>query len=233
MQTPLEILLGSALAIGAFHTLIGVDHTLPFVVLARAQGWSLRKLWALTAVCGLGHVLASVALGAAGIAVGLAATDLAGIEGARGRLAAWGLIAFGLTYAAWSFARRRRRQRHAHRHADGLVHVHEHSRAAPHAHGSGGAAALTGWSLFAIFVLGPCEPLIPLLMVPALDLGPLAVALVALAFGAATLGTMLLAVTVGYAGLSLPLSRRLEAHAGVLAGLAVAGSGLAIQLFGS
>jgi hypothetical protein len=43
---------------------------------------------------------------------------------------------------------------------------------------------------------------------------------------------MLLLVTAGYFGLALPVFKRLEGHANTLAGLAIAASGLAIQLFG-
>jgi hypothetical protein len=111
--------------------------------------------------------------------------------------------------------------------------VHAHESAAAHAHGSKlSPAALTGWSLFIIFVLGPCEPLIPLLMVPAFDLGAWAAVPVTVAFAVTTIGTMLLLVTAGYFGLALPVFKRLEGHANTLAGLAIAASGLAIQWFG-
>ena len=231
MDTGLNILLMSGIGIGFIHTLIGVDHSLPFVVLGRAQGWSLTKLLTITGVCGLGHVLSSVVLGTVGIGLGVAISQLEWLEGARGSLAAWTLIIFGLTYAAWSFARQRRRQRHTHEH-QGLVHSHEHSGDASHKHGSLSPTTVTAWSLFVIFLLGPCEPLIPLLMVPALDYGTSGVIQVALAFGLTTIGTMLLVVTIGYYGLKMAAVRPLEAHANTLAGLAIAASGLAIQLFG-
>ena len=95
-----------------------------------------------------------------------------------------------------------------------------------------GPHALTAWSLFIIFTLGPCEPLVPLLLIPAGDLGAMPVALVAGAFGVTTIATMSALVTLGYFGLKLPSLRRLEAHTHTLAGLAIAGSGLAIQLLG-
>ena len=231
METALGILLTSAVGIGFIHTLIGVDHSLPFVVLGRAQGWSLKKVLAITAVCGLGHVLSSVVLGGLGIGLGVTLARLEWVEGARGSLAAWVLIIFGLTYAAWSFARRRRASRHVHEHQGGKVHSHEHQSVSHH-HTKVRPAVVTTWSLFIIFVLGPCEPLIPLLMVPAMDLGLWAVLPVTLAFGLTTIGTMLIVVTAGYYGLQLAGVRRLEAHANVLAGLAIAASGLAIQLLG-
>ena len=228
---PLGILVVSAISIGFVHTLIGVDHTLPFVVIARAQKWSLGKTLGVTTVCGLGHVASSVLLGIFGLGLGVASGRLEWVEATRGRFAAWFLIVFGLAYAGWSLARKRRRQQHVHAH-DGQVHAHGNPSES-HVPGQGmSPAALTSWSLFVIFVLGPCEPLIPLLMVPAFDLGAWAAVPVTLAFAIATIATMLLIVTTGYFGLSLPVFRRLEGHAQTLAGLAIAASGLAIQLFG-
>lgn len=227
----LTVLVGSAVSIGFLHTLIGVDHSLPFVVIARAQRWSLRKTLGLTVLCGFGHVLSSVALGILGIGLGVAVTRLEWIESWRGEAAAWSLILFGLAYSGWSLARQRRRQKAAHAHGE-QVHSHEHSDGGHHRHEGLSPRALTAWSLFIIFVLGPCEPLIPLLMVPALSLGAWALVPVAGAFAVTTIGTMTLVVGVGYYGVKLPLFRRLEAHAHTLAGLAIAASGLAIQLLG-
>jgi hypothetical protein len=234
---PLSILIASAVSIGFVHTLIGVDHTLPFVVLGRAQGWSYRKTALITALCGAGHVASSVVLGVLGIGLGVALGQLEWIEATRGSIAAWFLIVFGLAYAGWSFARSRRGQRHVHAHADGMVHAHGET-SETHGHASDGSpsklspAALTAWSLFVIFVLCPCEPLIPLLMVPAFDLGAWAAVPVTVAFAVTTIGTMLLLVTAGYYGLGTPVWKRLAGHANTFAGLAIAASGLAIQLFG-
>jgi sulfite exporter TauE/SafE len=228
---PLGILIASAVSIGFVHTLIGIDHTLPFVVLGRAQGWSFGKTLGITALCGLGHVASSVLLGVFGIGLGVALGKLEWVEATRGSFAAWFLIAFGLAYAGWSLARKRRGQRHVHAHDGGVVHAHGEPRA-DHRPGAMTPRALTAWSLFVIFVLGPCEPLIPLLMVPAFDLGAWAAVPVTVAFAVTTIATMLAIVTTGYFGLSLPVFRRLEGHANTLAGLAIAASGLAIQLFG-
>lgn len=228
------LLLGTAVSIGFFHTLIGLDHTLPFVVLGRAQGWPLRRVLAITFLCGLVHVLSSVVLGALGIGLGVALERLEWIESSRGDLAAWLLIVFGLSYAAWSFSRGRRQGEHAHVHGDGTVHLHEHPEGAPHGHLDPAAASarLTAWSLFVIFVLGPCEPLIPLLMVPAMRGGVAPAALVATAFGVTTIATMMALVALGYLGLGVPVFRRLEPHAHTMAGLAIASSGVAIRVLG-
>ncbi len=229
MDTTLTVLLGSAIGVAFVHTLIGIDHSLPFVVLGKANGWSLRKTLGLTTVCGIGHVLSSVVLGLLGIGLGTAVASLEVIEASRGTLAAWTLIVFGLVYAGWAFARRRRGTRHAHQH-DGLVHSHADARPT-HRHSTPSAtAAITAWSLFIIFVLGPCEPLIPLLMIPAAAMGTGVVVLVTVAFGVVTVATMLGLVTLAYYGLRLQRMHWLEQHAQVMAGLAIAASGVVIQV---
>ena len=244
------VLVSAAVGIGFVHTLIGIDHTLPFVVLGRARGWSLRRTLWITGLCGGGHVASSVLLGGAGIGAAIFATGLdtaegyhwmngrvgafESIEAFRGDLASWGLIAFGLTYAGWSLARRRRQQRHVHEHASGVVHAHGDLTADTHEHTTapaGGVAGLTAWSLFVIFVLGPCEPLIPILMVPAFQVGLWAVIPVTLAFGVTTIATMAAVVALAYRGLQFARFPRLRAHAHTLSGLAIASSGLAIMLF--
>ncbi|MEZ4474851.1 MAG: hypothetical protein R3F60_29500 [bacterium] len=231
MNQSLDVLLAAAVSIAAIHTLIGIDHTVPFVALGRARGWSLRRVLAVTALCGLGHVLSSVVLGIAGIGLGTALTRLEWIESSRGELAAWLLIGFGLAYAGGALLRRAggkpsRHDLHAH---GGVVHAHPHG--AGHHHPRS-AASVTVWSLFIIFVLGPCEPLIPLLMAPAVEHGAGAVVLVASVFGAVTIGTMLVVVTLLHHGLKMAALQGLERHAHVLAGLAIAASGVAIQALG-
>ena len=247
------VLVSAAVGIGFVHTVIGIDHTLPFVVLGKARGWSLRRTLWITGLCGGGHVASSILLGGAGIGLAIFATGLdtregyhwmqgrvgafETIEAVRGDLAAWALVVFGLTYAAWSLARRRRQQRHVHKHAGGLVHSHDHPAAGAHKHPSGkagkaaGAAGLTAWSLFVIFVLGPCEPLIPILMVPAFQVGLWAVVPVTVAFGVTTIATMAAVVALAYRGLEFARFPGLRAYAHTLSGLAITGAGLAMLLF--
>ena len=232
-EPTLFVLLVTAAGIGGFHTLLGIDHTLPFVVLGRARKWSLGKVLFITGLCGLGHVLSSVVLGGIGIGIGVAVTKLTAVETLRGSIAAWLLVIFGLGYAGWSFARQRRGYRHAHAH-NGVVHHHPHDPHRPHVHDEEALSAkeLTFWSLFIIFVLGPCEPLIPLLMAPAATMGAWSVAAVAVVFGCVTIGTMLILVALGYHALQFSLFRPLERYANTFAGLAIASSGLAIIFLG-
>jgi nickel/cobalt transporter (NicO) family protein len=236
MTTDLTVLAITAASIGFFHTLLGPDHYLPFIVMGRAQGWTWRKTTALTLLCGAGHVLSSVVLGLIGVGLGIAVTRVEGIESVRGALAAWALIAFGLAYFAWGLKRalKNRPHTHAHVHVDGTVHQHKHVHAAEHAHAHGAekSNSLTPWLLFVVFVLGPCEPLIPLLMYPAVTNSFTGMLGVTLIFGATTMITMTAIVAAGFWGLRLVPLQRFERYTHALAGAAICVSGLAIQFLG-
>jgi len=217
----LAILLWTAVTIGFTHTLIGADHYVPFIAIARARRWTTRRTLLVTLACGAGHVLSSVLIGAIGIAAGAALSSLEAVESARGEWASWGLIAFGLGYGAWGLWRALRGRGHGHRHLPGGRHVEE-----------GEARSVTFWTLFIVFVLGPCEPLIPLLMFPATRHDWHGVALVTAAFGVATVGTMCALVWAGSRGLAFLRARPLERYAHALAGAIIAASGAAIRVFG-
>lgn len=239
-ETSISVLLATAVSIGFVHTLIGIDHSLPFVVLGRARQWSTAKVLGITAVCGLAHVLSSVVIGAIGIGVGLGLERLEIIEGFRGSVASWLIIGFGLAWAAWAFIRGRRGKHHTHGHVhdDGTIHRHghDHEREHLHAHERGVDGRKLGftafWSLFIIFAFGPCEALIPMLMFPAMEHAWSVVALVTLVFGLTTIGTMVAVVGVAYRGLLTLSLDRFEKYADVFAGLAIALSGAAIPLLG-
>jgi hypothetical protein len=94
------------------------------------------------------------------------------------------------------------------------------------------ARSLTPWALFLVFVLGPCEPLIPLLMAPAAAGSLAGSAAVALAFGGATLLAMVATVTLGLTGARLLPLGPVERFTHALAGLAILVSGLGVALLG-
>ncbi|MBM3991268.1 MAG: hypothetical protein FJ298_09720 [Planctomycetes bacterium] len=233
-------LLASAALIAVVHTAAGPDHTVPFVMLARARGWSrARTLW-ITALCGLGHVASSLILGALASALdgalGPSSFALADFESSRGDLAAWGLVLFGSVYALWG-ARQALRSRaglalHSH---DGHMHVHPHG-AHEHEHAPSELRpkrrSATFWTLFTLFVLGPCEPLIPLYFLP-LSQGEFALAsCTALVFALATIATMLTLVSLAHTGLSTLRLAALDRWSHTLAGTAISATGLATLVCG-
>jgi len=234
MNDTLLRLCASAASIGFVHTVLGPDHYLPFVAMSRAGGWSTRKTFVVTLLCGGGHVLGSIVLGFAGIALGLGVSGIEGLESFRGDLAAWMLIAFGLAYGAWGLRRAIRNRPHTHRHAhaDGTVHTHEHVHppGEAHLHGANGAKrSLTPWILFTIFLFGPCEPLIVLTIVPAIEGNLARAALVTAVFGVVTIATMLAVVAAALAGVRLFDAGRLERYSHALAGFVLLACGVAIQ----
>ena len=236
MDFELSVLLITAASIGFFHTLFGPDHYLPFIVMAKSGQWSMRKAAFITFCCGFGHVLSSVILGLIGVAFGVAVKNLVELESFRGNLAAWALIAFGFTYFAWGVrqAIRNKPHQHLHAHNDGLAHEHTHSHNADHvhAHAEEGDRSITPWVLFAIFVFGPCEPLIPLLMYPAARGSLWGLAAVTTIFGAVTLLTMMTIVLISAFGVSfVPLSR-LQRYTHALAGATIFICGMSIRFLG-
>jgi len=229
----LQILLITAVSIGFIHTLIGPDHYLPFIVMAKARNWSLSKTLGITFWCGVGHVLGSVVIGIVGVALGIAVQSLEILEGYRGDLASWLLIAFGLAYGVWGvrIALRRREHVHPHDHED-EHHHHKHHHLGSHSHIHGDEQSITPWALFVVFVLGPCEPLIPILMYPAARGGWMDLFWVALAFGTVTITTMTAIVFVMVKGLTKIDLSFMERYVHALAGAIIAVSGLTIKLFG-
>jgi len=235
MEESTLLLAGTAVTIGFVHTLVGPDHYLPFIVMGEARKWSIRKTMLITFLCGIGHVLSSVVVGFIGIAAGISLSKLEFLEGFRGNIAAWLLIAFGLVWMLISLRKlyRSRKHAHSHAHADGTAHVHEHDHFSGHSHVHlADRKNLTPWILFLIFVLGPCEPLIPILMYPAAQNNIGGVVIVSLLFSAATILTMMAVVLAFRLGLSRINLRPLERWVNVIAGATIAVSGLAIQFLG-
>lgn len=235
MSQELLVLTATAGTLGFVHTVLGPDHYLPFVVLARARRWSKATTSLVTVLCGIGHVGSSIAIGAVGIALGVALAKLEWIESTRGDVAAWLLTAFGLLYMVWGIRRavRQRTHSHAHSHLGGEVHHHTHTHEDAHLHPHdqpSAAIPLTPWILFTIFVFGPCEPLIPLLMYPAAAESAFGIALVAGVFGAATIATMLVIVLALSFGLQRLPTHNLERYSHALAGAAIFLCGVAIHL---
>lgn len=233
MSNELLVLIITAVSIAFFHTLFGPDHYVPFAVMAKARSWSYSKTALITFLCGLGHVLSSVVLGLIGIWLGIAVSKLAIFEGVRGNWAGWALTAFGLMYLAYGIrqAYKNKPHTHIHDHGDGHLHTHEHVHTTEHAHihENKRSAGYTPWALFIIFVLGPCEPLIPLLMYPAAQQNAWGAVMVAIVFSTVTIVTMLTVVTLLTFGVNLIPMKKLERYTHALAGLAILLCGLAIQ----
>jgi len=204
----LTVLLWSTATIGVVHAL-APDHWVPFVSIGQAQQWSKTKLVGVTLLSGLGHVGVSILLGGIGLMLGFSLSGLEAVESHRAEVAGLLLIVFGLVYAAWGLKQAR----------------------APHAPPNP-KRTVTIWALVAIFVLGPCEPLIPLMFVSAAHGWPAVLAVSGL-FAGITLAMMTGQALLGYLGVNLFKFVRINHHySHVIAGLVIVSTGLMVMALG-
>jgi len=219
------------------HTVLGPDHYIPFIFMAKARKWKMRKTLFITFLCGIGHVSSSIVLGFAGIALGIGVSRLTHIEGVRGNWAAWAFTLFGLIYMLWGLYRAYKNKPHTHVHLHGKItheHTHEHLHDHDHIHKSEKLTNITPWVLFVIFVLGPCEPLIPVIIYPAVEeRGSIFEALiVSVIFSIVTIATMLTLVYLLGKGIDFIRLQKMERYTHALAGAMLLLSGIAILFLG-
>jgi ABC-type nickel/cobalt efflux system permease component RcnA len=207
---PTQYLLTTAVVTGLVHTLIP-DHWLPFVLIGRARGWSMRTTAGVSGFAALIHVLFSALLGLAVLFVGLAAGQAIG-EGLE-RASSLMMIAFGLGYGIWAW------RKGGHFHPGGArVHAAEPDPGCAGAEGDqnpehlhyhadekliAGNSKPTYW-LALIIGLNPCVLLLPL-MLSAAERGAATVAMVTLAYAVPTATLM-----VGLASLGVVRRKRIR-----------------------
>ena len=235
MSSQIILLAISAVTLGFIHTILGPDHYIPFIAMSKARNWSIKKTILITTTCGLGHVLSSVFLGLMGVGFGFAVSGLEFIESTRGEIAGWLLITFGLVYFIWGIkkAYRDKPHSHLHIHEDGTVHKHEHKHQKEHVHvHDSDRKSITPWVLFTIFVFGPCEALIPILMYPAATQSVSGLILVTTIFGITTIVTMLSIVVIILYGVNFFNFGKIGKFTHALAGSVILLCGLAINFLG-
>ncbi|HXG00704.1 MAG TPA: hypothetical protein VNL69_07950 [Bacteroidota bacterium] len=204
----MTVLLLSAITVGVLHAL-APDHWVPFVSLARAQNWSRRRVTSVTTLAGLGHISSSLLIAMLGIVLGVAVEEVNLWESHRGDVASLLLIGFGLAYMVWGIKNWGRN----------------------HSHHMEKARAVSYWTLFALIVFGPCEPLIPLIFASS-AFGWSEVFAVFVVFGVSTIGMMLLQVHLTLLGVSVVRAHWFEHASDVIAGGVIALTGIFIRAFG-
>lgn len=236
MEDSSLLLIITAASIGFVHTLIGPDHYIPFIAMSKAGNWSKVKTIWITFIAGVGHVLSSVVIGLIGIALGVAVSSLEIIESFRGEIASWLLISFGFLYLLWGirYAYKRKSHSHFYLHEDGIYHKHnhDHNEDHTHIHETKKLNSITPWIIFTIFLFSPCEPLIPLLMFPAVNHSILTLFLVTITFSFVTIGTMLIVVIGSLYGLKIISLKGTEKYFHALAGVLILICGLSIKFLG-
>lgn len=212
MQNSLWILLLSTASVAFFHAL-APDHWMPFAAIGKAQKWSKPKLLWVTFIAGLGHVGISVLVGMIGIFLGFSLARLEGIEGHRGAIVLWLLIGFGLAYMIWGIKKGRE---HSH------SHINEEKLK---------SKTVAVWTLFAIFILGPCEPLVPLVFL-GYNYGYAGIIAVSLIFSVITIVMMLTQSMLAFMGIQLIRHNFAERYSHAFAGLVIALTGVFVMVLG-
>jgi sulfite exporter TauE/SafE len=231
----LYLLSVSAVSLGIIHTVLGPDHYLPFIVLSKARNWSGTKTMWITFISGIGHVGSSVLIGVCGIALGISLNKLQALEANRGEIVAWMLIGFGLIYSVYGAFKYFHHGSHFHLPAfmrPKSIRSLEHSEDLLNKIEEKGSTNITPWILFLIFVFGPCEVLIPLLIFPAAEKNIFGVVLVSVVFGISTIATMMSIVYLGYRGTSFINLKGKEHYIHFFAGMVILFTGIGIQFLG-
>lgn len=233
MNNSIQLLALTAASIGFVHTVTGPDHYLPFAVIAKSRNWKIFRTMILVILCGVGHVGSSIVLGFVGIATGIGLQKLEIVEGYRGNVAAWVLIVFGLIYGIWGIRRALHKHQHQQRHED-YHHTHEPGKEHHHLPHPGALKkrSLTPWILFIIFVLGPCEPLIPLLIYPAAAHSLGGAMYIASVFGVITILTMMGMVFALLKGFEFLPMQKIHRYTHAIAGFTIFLCGLSIEFLG-
>lgn len=198
--------------VGFLHVILGPDHYIPFVAMARAGKWSIKKTMLITLISGIGHVLSSIVIAFIGVAIGFSLTRINLVESVRGEIAIWILIIFGLLYTLWGIKKIWSKKHHHHFHEDRIE-------------------SITPWVIFTVFVFGPCEPLIPLVVYPAARGDFSGVLWLSLIFSIATIGTMLVIVRVLLMGVNLLKVGNREKYVPVISGSIIMLTGIIIKVF--
>lgn len=212
MHNSLWILLVSTLSVAFLHAL-APDHWMPFAAIGKAQRWSKTRLLWITFISGIGHVGISIVFSILGILLGFSLSKIKGIEGQRGQVVLWLLIGFGIAYMIWGIKKAKEQKRKV---------IDEEKLK---------TETVAVWTMFAVIVLGPCEPLVPLAFL-GYNYGWLGVITVSIIFSIVTIIMMLAQSFLAFMGIQLIKSDIAERYSHAFAGLVIALTGVFVMLAG-
>jgi nickel/cobalt transporter (NicO) family protein len=234
MASSLGYLISTAALVGLVHTVASPNHYLPFTFIGKARHWSIFKTLSITALCSLGHIGSSIVLGLLGVFFGLGINQLISHEAAHINWEAIAFLAFGLIYFFWGLWKAIKNKPHKHVHIQGesIDDLNEHFHGSDsHVHKDGKIHRLTPWFLFLLFLFGPCDSLIPLLMYTASDVNIMGTILIVIVFALVTMLAMMSLVALLSYGVNLLPLGKLERYSYAIAGATIVLSGIAIMIF--
>lgn len=171
-------LLAAAAGVGFGHAILP-DHWVPLALLGRTRGYRVRHVAKLSGAAGVAHVIVSVVLGAAIIAIGLQFRSA--VQDAQDAIVGTLLIVTGVTFAVFELTGHgHHHDEHDHHHRD-----HDHPHHHPHSRTRGLAAVMVPFGAAA----SPDLTILPVFLAAATVGVATAVASVAI-FAAVTIGTI-------------------------------------------
>lgn len=209
-QPILLSLLGGGLATAFLHAALPT-HWLPFVLVGRAQRWSLVRVLGAVAAAGLAHIFTTAVVGGLIVIAGLALDQWVG--GLLPHLSAALLFLFGAFYLARASLKRPQ--------LAGGPQIDMPEPAVSH------AAAF--WGLVAMMAVSPGEVLLPVYLSQATE-GPLVLAALTVAFAIGTVAGMAVFTLLARAGYSVLRMERWARYEGAILGLALIAIGLLVAM---
>lgn len=167
----------------------------------------------MTLIAGIGHVGISIIFGIIGIMLGFSLSKLKTIEGHRAEVVLWLLIGFGVAYMLWGIKKARE-----HKNTD-----IEDTRLK--------RKTVAVWTLFAIFILGPCEPLVALIFL-GYNYGYPGVIAVSIVFSIITIAMISAQSFLAFMGIHLIRNDIAERYSHALAGLVIVLTGVFVIVLG-
>ncbi len=212
LEQPLILsLLGAGFATAFLHAALPT-HWLPFVLVGRAQRWSLPRLLGAVTAAGLAHIVTTAVVGALIVIAGLAMDQW--VAGLLPWLSAGLLFLFGAFYLSRALIRRPV--------PAGGPPLELAEPAVSH------AAAF--WGLVAMMAVSPGEVLLPIYLSQAAE-GVGVLAALTLAFAAGTIGGMAVFTLLARAGWSVLRLERWARYEGAVLGLALIVIGLLVVVY--
>ena len=214
------LIAGSAASVGFIHTILGPDHYLPLVAMARTNGWSGPKTATYTAFCGFSHVLGTILIGSLVFLLGLAFFNIETVQSIRRFCRVFSFTVWcNLFCMGCEMGNSQKRLKEDSEKVESQ---------------SSTFSRCTPFALFYFFILEPCEPLIPLMSLGTENTEVFSSILVVSAFCGTTVLTMLFCVMLFYYGISrFSFFIKLEDYMHAATGLIIFLCGTAIQFLGA
>ena len=115
----------TAFGLGFLHTILEVDHYIPFAAISKAHNWPKKKTFWVVLGCGGGHSFTTILLcGIAAFAVTALAGQMDNIANIGGIIGDIALVLFGLIYVIWGIYAAVKNKPHVHKLPNGQTISH-------------------------------------------------------------------------------------------------------------